>query len=127
MTTTLSNFSEILNTRAKQIYQVPNNKTAIVLNIAIAPVGESAKVLLWKQAVDNSAIVLIPDKVVVNNDIYFPPLDKLILLAGEKIFARAILQSAQPQSFAWLGIPCVFKVNNLDLVHFSLSVAEKNA
>ncbi|MHC5939256.1 hypothetical protein [Nostoc sp.] len=44
-----------------------------------------------KQKIDNSFITLIPGKQIfaTNPEVYSPPLEKLILLSGEKVFIQA--------------------------------------
>jgi hypothetical protein len=126
MATTLTSFSQVpLTSVSQQLYQVPVGKTAIILNIVIAPVGDAAKVYLYRRTVSGVDVVLLPDKAITANDVYSPPLDKLILLAGEKLFARAVLQATQPRAIAWIGIPAVFPISGAEIAHISISVAEK--
>jgi hypothetical protein len=126
MATTLTSFSQIaLTSTSRQMYQVPAGKTAIILNVAIAPVGDAAKVYLYRRTVSGVDVVLLPDKAIAANDVYSPPLDKLILLAGEQLFARAVLQATQPRAIAWIGLPAIFPVSGSEVAHISLSIAEK--
>ena len=131
MATTLNNISVPINNTRLQIYQVPTARTAIALNIAISPVvNQPIQVFISKQKTDNSFITLVPGKQIGTNDpdVYSPSLNKLILLAGEKIFAQAqTVKSVRATGF--FGLPCYFdplQVSPSQVAHISLSIAERS-
>jgi hypothetical protein len=133
-TTTLNNVSLPINNVQQQIYLVPTGVTAsIVLNVAICSVVPAAviQIFLFKQKIDNTFITLIPGRQIAANDknVYSPDLNKLILLAGEKIFAQALTTKIVRSSGNLFGIPCYFDplqpTPPSQVAYISLSVAER--
>jgi uncharacterized protein YdaL len=128
MATELKNISEPLTSVAKQLYVVPAGKTAIVLHLSTAPLEEAVKLYVFKQKLSGANIVLIPNKLIPVEDIYVPSSDKLILNAGDTLFARILPTVVSPvRAFAWMGFTTYYNPSNVELAHLSLSIAEKNA
>jgi hypothetical protein len=126
MATDLKNISKHLSPLAKELYQVPAGKTAIALNISIAPQVGDVKLYLFKINPDGDKITLIPNKVMAVGDAYSPPLNKLTLNQGDRLFAKATSEEVSPvRAIAWLGIQSIFNPSNIELADISLSIAEK--
>lgn len=131
MPTNLNNISLPINNTQAQIYQVPTGATAIALNIAISSVVTQAiQVFLSKQKLDNSFITLIPGKQIFPSlpDVYSPPLNKLILLSGEKLFAQALTVKIV-RAVGLFGLPCYFdplQSTPSQVAHISISIAERS-
>lgn len=126
MATELKNISEHLKPLARQLYEVPTGKTAIALNISVAPQAGDVKLYLFKVKPNGDKITLIPNKLMADGDVYHPPLDKFTLNAGDRLFAKATSDEVSPvRAIAWLGIQSIFNPSNIELADISLSIAEK--
>ena len=126
MATELKNISEHLKPLARQLYEVPAGKTAIALNISVASQFGDVKLYLFKMKPNGDKITLIPNKVMSLADVYSPPLDKLTLNAGDRLFAKASSDEVSPvRAIAWLGIQSIFEPSNIELADISISIAEK--
>ncbi|MBN3946423.1 MAG: hypothetical protein HWQ38_07995 [Nostoc sp. NMS7] len=132
MPTNLNNISAIANNTPSQIYQVPSGVASVILKVAIASVvAQNIQIFLTKQEIDNTFITLIPGKQILatNPDVYSPPLEKLVLLSGQKVFIQATTIK-KVRGTGIFGTPCYFDplqpLPPSAIAHISLSVAEKS-
>lgn len=128
MATTLTNSSIPIGAITSLVYSVPIAKSAIVLNLSICSVvDEDVNVVIFKEKATGGFITLARKTIEFSNlDIYHPQLDKLVLLAGEKLYARAVGSSLPTRATGLFGIPTIIDpLTNSESspAHISLSVA----
>ncbi|MEW5856716.1 MAG: hypothetical protein AB1861_04975 [Cyanobacteriota bacterium] len=132
MPTVLNNVSTGLSPIAKQIYETPALQSAIALNTGVmAVVNENVEVILYKEKINGEKIILARKTIIFSAlDIYSPQLEKLVLLAGEKLFGRAMASSsAVVRASGFFGVPAYFDPltsSTSVAAHISFSVAERS-
>lgn len=128
MPTTLTEKSANLGAIAQLLYTVPTGTTAIALCTVFNNTSDGSIVVgLFKEKQDTSTIQLIPQgKGVAAAEDYRPPIDKLILLAGEKVYASAKSSTPQVRATGLFGLPAMLDpLDNSAIADFSMSVAER--